>query len=145
METFGFRLIESADLPRRDKLDKAVDYDEAVREAALENGAMWEDFRIRDSELRAHLRNLGTLAGLGAKLLELVRNTPPPSAAKPIEGFSYIDLKEVEPILQPLSNITPATLEAIESDDDLAAVYHLLVGVLEEARKRELHIAVVEL
>jgi|GEM_PF-3781207 len=145
METFGFRLIETTDLPRRDKLDKAGDYHEAVREAALENGAMWEDFRIRDSELRAHLRNLGTLAGLGAKLLELVRETPPPSAAKKVPGFSYIDLKEVEPTLRALANLTPATLEAIESDDDLAAVYHLLVGVLEEARTRELHVAVVEL
>lgn len=145
METFGFRLIESKDLPGRGKLDKASDYHEAVREAALENGAMWEDFRIRDSELRAHLRNLGTLTGLGAKLLELVRETPPPSAAKTIPGFSYIDSKEIEPVLRALSNLTPATLEAIEFEDDLAAVYHLLVGVLEEAKTRELHIAIVEL
>jgi hypothetical protein len=145
METFGFRLIETTDLPARGEFDKARVYHAAVMEAALENGAMWEDFRIRDSELRAHLRNLGTLTGLGAKLLELVRLTPPPSASKPIEGFSYIDLKEVAPVLSALTNLTPATLEAIEAEEDLAAVYHLLVGVLEEALRRELHIAVVEL
>ena len=144
METFGFRLIESADLPARDKFDNARDYQAAVLEAALENGAMWEDFRIRDSELRAHLRNLGTLTGLGAKLVELVRKTPPPSAPKAIEGFSYIDLKEIASVLNALTNLTPATLEAIEAEEDLAAVYHLLVGVLEEALRRELHIAVVE-